>query len=114
VKILDFGIAQIAAAEKGLTRAGLIVGTLQYMAPERARGQGGDSADIFSVGAVFYEFLTNRAPFSGEDPIEILEKLRSENPPRLTEVDPGAPSELCAIVQRALAKDPTHSCALSS
>jgi serine/threonine-protein kinase len=50
VKILDFRIAQIAAAETGLTRAGLIVGTLQYMAPERARGQGGHSADIFSVG----------------------------------------------------------------
>jgi serine/threonine protein kinase len=108
VKILDFGIAQIAAAETGLTRAGLIVGTLQYMAPERARGQGGHSSDIFSVGAVFYEFLTNRAPFSGEDPIEILEKLRTENPPRLSEMDPGAPLELCAIVERALAKDPTQ------
>lgn len=108
VKILDFGIAQIAAAETGLTRAGLIVGTLQYMAPERARGQGGHSSDIFSVGAVFYEFLTNRAPFSGEDPIEILEKLRTENPPRLSEVDPGVPLELCAIVERALAKDPTQ------
>jgi serine/threonine protein kinase len=57
---------------------------------------------------VFYEFLTNRAPFSGEDPIEILEELRTENPPRLTEVDPSAPSELCAIVERALAKDPTQ------
>jgi len=108
VKILDFGIAQIAAAETGLTRAGLIVGTLQYMAPERARGQGGHASDIFSVGAVFYEFLTNRAPFSGEDPIEILDKLRTENPPRLSEVDPGAPLELCAIVERALAKDPTQ------
>jgi serine/threonine protein kinase len=108
VKILDFGIAQIAAAETGLTRAGLIVGTLQYMAPERARGQGGQSSDIFSVGAVFYEFLTNRAPFSGEDPIEILDKLRTENPPRLSEVDPGVPLELCAIIERALAKDPTQ------
>jgi serine/threonine protein kinase len=78
------------------------------MAPERARGQGGHASDIFSVGAVFYEFLTNRAPFSGEDPIEILDKLRTENPPRLSEVDPGAPLELCAIVERALAKDPTQ------
>ncbi len=108
VKILDFGIAQIAAAETGLTRAGLIVGTLQYMAPERARGQGGHASDIFSVGAVFYELLTNRAPFSGEDPIEILEKLRSENPPRLSEVEPGVPAELEAIIERALQKDPTR------
>ncbi|PYN38695.1 MAG: hypothetical protein DME01_00730 [Candidatus Rokuibacteriota bacterium] len=108
VKILDFGIALIAAAETGLTRAGLIVGTLQYMAPERARGQGGHASDIFSVGAVFYEFLTNRAPFSGDDPIEILDKLRTENPPRLCEVMPGMPSELEATIGRALAKDPTQ------
>jgi serine/threonine protein kinase len=108
VKILDFGIAQLAAAETGLTRAGLIVGTLQYMAPERARGQGGHAADIFSVGAVFYEFLTNRAPFSGDDPIEILEKLRTENPPRLGEVAPGMPTELEAIIERALQKDATR------
>ena len=107
VKILDFGIAQLAAAETGLTRAGLIVGTLQYMAPERARGQGGHASDIFSVGAVFYELLTNRAPFSGDDPIEILEKLRSDNPPRLSEVEPSLPAELEAIIERALAKDPT-------
>jgi serine/threonine protein kinase len=108
VKILDFGIAQIAAAERGLTRAGLIVGTLQYMAPERARGQGGHASDIFSVGAVFYEFLTNRAPFAGDDPIEILEKLRTENPPRLRSVEPNAPAELEAIIERALEKDPTR------
>jgi Protein kinase domain len=108
VKILDFGIAQIAAAETGLTRAGLIVGTLQYMAPERARGQGGHASDIFSVGAVFYEFLTHRAPFSGDDPIEILEKLRTENPPRLSEVEPSVPIELEAIIERALAKDPAR------
>ena len=108
VKILDFGIAQIAAAETGLTRAGLIVGTLQYMAPERARGQGGHASDIFSVGAVFYELLTNRAPFSGDDPIEILEKLRTENPPRLSEVEPSVPAELETIIERALQKDPTQ------
>ena len=108
VKILDFGIAQIAAAETGLTRAGLIVGTLQYMAPERARGQGGHASDIFSVGAVLYEFLTNRAPFAGDDPLMILEKLRTENPPRLSSIEPNLPPELEAIIERALEKDPAR------
>jgi hypothetical protein len=108
VKILDFGIAHIAAAQTGLTRAGLIVGTLQYMAPERARGQGSHHSDIFSVGAVFYELLTNQAPFTGSDPIEILENLRSQNPPPLAEVDPTLPTELGAILERALQKDPTQ------
>jgi hypothetical protein len=78
------------------------------MAPERARGQGGHASDIFSVGAVFYELLGNRAPFSGEDPIEILDKLRTENPPRLSEVDPSLPAELEAIIERALQKDPAR------
>ena len=108
VKILDFGIAHIAAAQTGLTRAGLIVGTLQYMAPERARGQGSHHSDIFSVGAVFYELLTNKAPFTGNDPIEILENLRSQDPPPLAEVDPTLPTELGAILERALQKDPTR------
>jgi hypothetical protein len=108
VKILDFGIAHIAAAQTGLTRAGLIVGTLQYMAPERARGLGSHHADIFSVGAVFYELLTNRAPFTGDDPIEILEKLRSEDPPPLSEVEPTLPPELGKILERALQKDPAR------
>ena len=108
VKILDFGIAHIAAAQTGLTRAGLIVGTLQYMAPERARGHGSHLSDIFSVGAVFYELLTNRAPFTGDDPIEILEKLRSQDPPRLSEVEPTLPPELGTILERALQKDPAQ------
>src|SRR4029450_294266 len=108
VKILDFGIALIAAAQTGLTRAGLIVGTLQYMAPERARGQGSHHSDIFSVGAVFYALLTNKAPFTGTDPIEILENLRSQDPPPLAEVDPTLPTELGAILERALQKDPTR------
>ena len=108
VKILDFGIARIEAAETGLTRTGLIIGTLQYMAPERARGHGDHRSDIFSVGAVFYELLTYRPPFVGDDPMEILEKLRTEDPPRLDEVDPTLPPELGAIVERALQKDPSR------
>src|SRR4029434_53776 len=83
VKILDFGIALIAAAQTGLTRAGLIVGTLQYMAPAGTPGKGSHPSDIFSVGAVFYELLTNKAPCTGNDPIEILENLRSQDPPPL-------------------------------
>src|SRR4030095_12888091 len=108
VKILDFGIALIAAAQTGLTRAGLIVGTLQYMAPERARGQGSHHSDIFSVGAVFSDILPTRPPSTGTDPIEILENLRSQDPPPLAEVDPTLPTELGAILERALQKDPTR------
>ena len=108
LKILDFGIARVETAETGLTRAGLIIGTLQYMAPERVRGHGDHRSDIFSVGAVFYELLTYRSPFAGDNAIEILENLRTQDPPRLAEVDPTLPPELDAIVERALQKDPAR------
>src|SRR5713226_1552275 len=77
-KILDFGIAQIATTEAGLTRTGLIMGTLRYISPEQVRGRADHRSDIFSVGAVFYEFLSFRPAFTGEDPMQLLEQLRAE------------------------------------
>ena len=108
VKILDFGIAQIAAAatQGELTRTGMIMGTLRYMAPEQVRGQADHRSDIFSVGAVSYELFGGRPPFTGEDPLQILEQLRTATPPRLSELDPGLPPELSAIVERAIQKEP--------
>jgi serine/threonine-protein kinase len=105
-KILDFGVARITTAEMNLTRTGLIVGTLRYMSPEQARGRGDQRSDIFSVGSVFYELLTGQPAFRGEDPVEILDRLRSFEPPPPSEVDPTLPRELDAILARALAKDP--------
>jgi hypothetical protein len=106
VKILDFGIAQIATAEGGLTRTGLIMGTLRYIAPEQVRGRADHRADIFSVGAVTYELLSLRPPFTGDDPMQLLEQLRTEDPPPLTQVDPTIPPEVAAIVHRAMRKHP--------
>src|SRR5262249_30955752 len=107
VKILDFGVAQIANSDRGLTRTGLIMGTLRYIAPEQVRGRADYRSDIFSVGAVFYELLSLRPPFTGEDPMQLLEQLRTENPAPLNEVDAAIPAELAGIVERALRKDPT-------
>jgi tetratricopeptide (TPR) repeat protein len=106
IKVLDFGIARIANADAGLTRTGLIMGTLRYMSPEQARGRADHRSDIFSVGAVFYEFLTYRPAFPGNDPMEILERLRSEDPTPLTDVDSSMPGELGDIISRSLRKDP--------
>ena len=82
-KILDFGIAQIATTEAGLTRTGLIMGTLRYISPEQVRGRADHRSDIFSVGAVFYELLSFRPAFAGEDPMQLLEQLRANDPPSL-------------------------------
>ena len=108
VKILDFGIAQMANAEAGLTRAGLIMGSLRYISPEQVRGRVDHRSDIFSLGAVLYEFLSMRPPFTGEDPIHLLEQLRTEEPPALDQLDPTIPSELAAVVARAMRKDPAE------
>ena len=108
VKILDFGIAQIAgvATQRDLTRTGMFLGTLRYMAPEQVRGQADRRSDIFSVAAVSYELLSGRPPFPGDDPLQILEQLRTTTPARLTELDPSLPSALADVIERALQKDP--------
>jgi len=110
VKILDFGIAQIAAvATQGdLTRTGMIMGTLRYMAPEQVRGRADHRSDIFSVAAVAYELLGGRPPFTGQDPLQILEQLRTEVPPPLAELEPSLPPELSTIVERGMQKDPEN------
>jgi serine/threonine protein kinase len=104
-KIVDFGIARIAAADHGLTRTGVIMGTFRYLAPEQARGKADHRADMFSLGAVFFELLTYRPAFGGQEPMEILEQIRSEVPPALNELDPAIPADLGDIVARALEKD---------
>jgi predicted Ser/Thr protein kinase len=108
VKILDFGIAHIATTEAGLTRTGLIMGTLRYISPEQVRGRVDHRSDMFSIGSVFYELLTSRPPFLGEDAMQLLEQLRTEDPPPANEIDPTIPPELTAVVQRAMRKNPAE------
>jgi tetratricopeptide (TPR) repeat protein len=106
VKILDFGIARLGSSD--LTRTGLLMGTPNYMSPEQARGRRTDArSDIFSVGVVFYELLSGRKPFVGEDYFETMEKVRAEDPPALGEVVPDLPPALVRAVHRTLAKDPS-------
>ena len=105
VKILDFGIARVGSSE--LTRTGLLMGTPNYMSPEQARGRRTDSrSDIFSVGVLFYELLSGRKPFVGEDYFETLDKVRYEEPVPLGQLTGGLSPALIAAVQRAMAKDP--------
>ncbi len=108
VKILDFGIAHIATTEAGLTRTGLIMGTLRYISPEQVRGRVDHRSDMFSIGSVFYELLTARPPFLGDDAMQLLEQLRTEDPPPPSAIDPTIPPELTVIVQRAMRKNPAE------
>ncbi len=92
-----------------MTRSGTVLGTLDYMAPEQARGHQkeiGPSADIFSLGSVVYECLTGRPPFYGEEMSTVLAKILFEEPPRLHDLWPEVPLSLESLVSRMLAKDP--------
>ncbi|HEX7706126.1 MAG TPA: protein kinase [Thermoanaerobaculia bacterium] len=104
VKILDFGLARVA--ESDVTGTGMILGTPNYMAPEQVKGQKVDArADIFALGAVFYELLSNRKAFDAESLHTVLYKVLQHDPEPLG-VSTGVSPAIAEIVQRAMAKDP--------
>ncbi|WP_437319394.1 protein kinase domain-containing protein [Sorangium sp. So ce385] len=106
-KVLDFGIARRGDA-KTITRAGALLGTPGYMAPEQARsGRDVDArADVFALGCVLFECLTGTPAFLGDDLIAILAKVLAEEAPRVRERCPQVPEALEQLVSRMLAKEP--------
>ncbi|PYQ15653.1 MAG: hypothetical protein DMF80_08105 [Acidobacteria bacterium] len=106
VKILDFGLARVAARST-ITRRGVILGTPDYMAPEQAMGKGVDRrSDVFSAGAVFYEFLTLEKPFKGKTLHAVLYQIISDEAEPVLTLNPEVPVRLAAVVHRMLRKDP--------
>ncbi len=110
VKIIGFGAAiRVSGREGGSPE---LAGTLRYIPPEQARGQVDPRSDMFAVGAVLYELLALRPAFdvddrSLEDAISLLiRKDRMASPPTLTDLDAAIPSELAAIVHRAIQLEP--------
>jgi len=105
VKITDFGIARIESSN--LTMEGQLLGTPNYMAPEQIQGKDVDHrADIFSLGVVFYEMLTRKKPFQGENMTAVTHKIVFEpfRPP--SEIVSDLPTGLSTILSRCLEKDP--------
>jgi serine/threonine-protein kinase len=108
VKVLDFGLAKVAKAEKPhggtatipLTEAGTIVGTVSYMSPEQAKGSEVDArSDIFTFGVVLYELLSGRKPFTGNSSLETMSAILRDEPAPLD-----APANVSGIVRRCLRK----------
>jgi len=105
VKITDFGIAKVASSN--LTTTGQFLGTPNYMSPEQVSGAPVDGrSDIFSLGVVLYELLTNRKPFQGDNLTAISYKIVHEDFTPPAELSSEVPPEFNPIVARAMAKDP--------
>jgi serine/threonine-protein kinase len=105
VKITDFGIAKVASSN--LTTTGQFLGTPNYMSPEQVSGAPVDGrSDIFSLGVVLYELLTNRKPFQGDNLTAISYKIVHEDFTPPADLSPDIPPEFNPIVARAMAKDP--------
>ena len=115
-KILDFGLAKLAvsAAADGSsptaaleTHPGLVMGTAGYMSPEQVRGGRADHrSDIFAFGAVLYEMLSGRPPFTKSGGPETFAAILQEDLPNLSETHPNVSSGIARIVDRCLEKDP--------
>ena len=106
VKLIDFGIAK-AAGKASKTQAGILKGKFGYMSPEQVRGLPIDRrSDIFSVGIVLYELLTNERLFVGESDFSTLEKVRNVEIMPPSSYNKKIPQELERIVLKVLAKDP--------
>jgi eukaryotic-like serine/threonine-protein kinase len=117
-KVLDFGVAKLAEAERDqagfaetnaafeVTTTGSAVGTIGYMSPEQARGQGLDArSDLFSFGIVLYEMATGRQPFVGATPAVVFEAILTKDPIPPSQINANVPQELDRIVAKALDKD---------
>jgi len=110
IKIIDFGIALKEDARR-ITHTSLTpaLGTPDYISPEQVKGQRGDqSSDIYALGAMLYEMLTGQPPFTGANPLVVLNERVLIDPAPARELNPAISAELQEILFRALERDPRH------
>ncbi|MFS1513269.1 Stk1 family PASTA domain-containing Ser/Thr kinase [Chengkuizengella sp. SCS-71B] len=106
VKVTDFGIAR-AASSSEITQTGSVLGSVHYFSPEHAKGvTQGAKSDLYSLGIVLYQMLTNKLPFSGESPISIALKHLQENVEEPRKVNPLIPQSVENIVLKSMQKNP--------
>jgi serine/threonine protein kinase len=104
-KIMDFGIARSLAGQ-GITGAGTIIGTPEYMSPEQVEGKDVEQrSDIYSLGVVLYEMMTGRRPFEGDTPLSVAHKQKYEAPGEPRKLNTQIPDDLSRLILRCLEKD---------
>jgi serine/threonine protein kinase len=107
VKVMDFGIARaISDSSASIAETSTIVGTAQYFSPEQARGEAVDArTDLYSTGIVFFEMLTGRAPFTGENPVAVAYQHVNQQAVPPSSYNPRVSPALDVVALRAMAKD---------
>lgn len=104
IKLIDFGIAKIS--DTNLTRAGHLKGKFSYMSPEQAHGMALDErTDIFCLGIILWEMLTNKRLFASKNELDSLKKIKNCDIPSAQKINPQIPTELNNIVKKALSKN---------
>jgi serine/threonine protein kinase/tetratricopeptide (TPR) repeat protein len=110
-KVTDFGLAKSLEGGADLTVTGIACGTPNYMAPEQVRGGKatvGPAVDVYGLGAVLFELLTGKPPFSGTDAAEVMDKIVRVDPVPVRRLNPKVPRDLQVVVAKCLEKDPTR------
>jgi serine/threonine-protein kinase len=111
LKVMDFGIARLANPPqgKGLTEAGMSIGTPDYMSPEQLSGAELDPrSDLYAAGVVLFECVTGRVPFEADTPWALVAKHLEEEAPNPRVLNPDVPQSLASVILKAMAKDPTQ------
>ncbi len=107
-RIMDFGIAR-SLKGKGITGAGVMIGTPEYMSPEQVEGKDVEArSDIYSLGIILYEMLTGKVPFEGETPFSVGVKQKSEAPEDPRALNPSIPADLSSMILKCLEKEEEH------
>ncbi|MGA7617658.1 MAG: protein kinase [Thermoanaerobaculia bacterium] len=109
IKILDFGLARelVSDAASLATTGGHFYGTIPYLSPEQATGRRVDArSDLFSTGVVLYELATGKLPFEADTPLQILERIRDDEPDRFEPAIDEFPPEATRIIEQLLQKSP--------
>ncbi len=104
IKVADFGISRLTNLSR--TRSGVVLGSPFYMSPEQVMGhQINGQSDLYSLGATFFQLACGHLPYKGETDLQVMYKIAQEPHPDILTLRPDLPPCVCAIINRALAKD---------
>ena len=107
-KVMDFGLAKIINEDSKLSKSGMIIGTVHYMPPEQADGlvkELDERSDTYALGAILYELITHRTPFTGSSFSEVIDQILYQNPPPPSKVAKRVPKDLEKICLKAIEKE---------